>query len=215
MNNLFVVLKLHYILAVLLVVFSSHAAGGSENSVTATPHDYLIHEWQTEDGLPQNWVSSIAQTPDGYLWIGTRYGGLARFDGVRFVAFNQQNTPNELKDVQVEFLNVDETGTLWVIMGNESITAVRNGEFKLWRWPRTQPRLRVESVLNVRSNTILFAPEYIVPSRLNISAGTNGWEVLEPPNEIMPRPRTFVLARNEVTWFITEKQQLGRLVNGR
>jgi len=38
--------------------------------------------WQTDNGLPQNWVSSIAQTPDGYLWIGTRYGGLARFDSV-------------------------------------------------------------------------------------------------------------------------------------
>src|ERR1051325_8621658 len=54
--------------------------------------DYLVHVWQTDKGLPQNWVSSIAQTPDGYLWVGPRYGGLARFDGVRFVAFNQQNT---------------------------------------------------------------------------------------------------------------------------
>ncbi len=208
-------LKLHHILAVLLLSFSSSVVSGSESTSGSTPHDYLIHEWQTEDGLPQNWVSSITQTPDGYLWIGTRYGGLARFDGVRFVVFNQQNTPDELKDVQVEFLSVDETGTLWVIMGNESITAVRNGKFKLWRWPRVRPRLRVERVLNVRSNIVLFAPEYVAPSRLDLSAGTNGWEVLEPPNEIMPQPRTFHLGRENVTWFITQRQQLGQWVNGR
>jgi len=81
--------------------------------------------------LPQNWVSSIAQTPDGYLWVGTRYGGLARFDGVRFVSFNQQNTA-ELKDVQVEHLSVDKTGRLWVIMGNESVTAFSHGRFELF-----------------------------------------------------------------------------------
>ena len=39
--------------------------------------------WQTEEGLPNNNVLSIAQTQDGYLWVGTREG-LARFDGIKF-----------------------------------------------------------------------------------------------------------------------------------
>jgi hypothetical protein len=38
-----------------------------------------------DDGLPGG-VSSIAQTKDGYLWIGTA-NGLYRFDGVRFEPF--------------------------------------------------------------------------------------------------------------------------------
>ena len=38
------------------------------------------HHWTTEDGLPDNGVRAIAQTPDGYLWIGT-LNGLARRDG--------------------------------------------------------------------------------------------------------------------------------------
>ena len=50
------------------------------------------HEvWLTENGLPQNTVHALAQTSDGYLWIGTEEG-LARFDGIRFTVFNQQNT---------------------------------------------------------------------------------------------------------------------------
>src|SRR5512141_1698145 len=42
---------------------------------------YRVRIWQ--DGLPQNSVFAISQTPDGYLWVGT-HAGLARFDGLRF-----------------------------------------------------------------------------------------------------------------------------------
>src|SRR3954447_19443732 len=123
-------------LAPLIVAFAALAQAAIAGEVPAdeTGRDYLVHTWQTEKGLPQNWVSSIAQTPDGYLWVGTRYGGLARFDGVRFVSFNQQNT-KELRDVQVEHLSVDETGRIWIIMGNESVTAFQHGRFQLFRSP--------------------------------------------------------------------------------
>ena len=185
-----------------------------EINTPASPQDYVVHVWQTDDGLPQNWVSSIAQTPDGYLWIGTRYGGLARFDGVRFVGFNQQNTP-ELKDVQVEHLSVDETGALWIIMGNESVTAMRDGRFRLYRWPRSNPRLRAERVLTVRSNMVLFAGEFPYLAQLDPSAGTNGWEVFDPRPSIVPRPETFELDRNGTIWFITQNLHLlGRFEGG-
>ena len=44
------------------------------------------------DGLPEQTVQAFAQTPDGFLWIGTT-GGLVRFDGVHFTVFDRQNTP--------------------------------------------------------------------------------------------------------------------------
>src|SRR5689334_12950756 len=53
---------------------------------------YVRHAWETDDGLPQNSISGIAQTDDGFLWIGTR-DGLARFDGARFTVYNRENTP--------------------------------------------------------------------------------------------------------------------------
>ena len=46
--------------------------------VSAAPN-YFIRAWQTENGLPQNSVTAVVQTRDGYLWLGT-YSGLARFD---------------------------------------------------------------------------------------------------------------------------------------
>ena len=48
--------------------------------------NYFTRTWQVEDGLPQNKVTAVVQTRDGYLWVGT-YNGLARFDGVRFTVF--------------------------------------------------------------------------------------------------------------------------------
>src|SRR6476620_1836517 len=96
--NLCLAVRNHFAMACVLVCGISLSADATDFSQTETARDYLVQVWQTDKGLPQNWVSSIAQTPDGYLWVGTRYGGLARFDGVRFVPFNQQNVA-ELKDV--------------------------------------------------------------------------------------------------------------------
>ncbi len=55
------------------------------------PDGYTRRVWQTQDGLPENTVQAFAQTPDHYLWIGTS-GGLVRFDGARFLAFDRGNT---------------------------------------------------------------------------------------------------------------------------
>ncbi len=50
---------------------------------------YLSQQaWSTEEGLPQSSVHSIAQTPDGYLWLATE-GGLVRFDGIAFRIFDR------------------------------------------------------------------------------------------------------------------------------
>ena len=48
--------------------------------------------WSSENGLPQNSVHQILQTRDGYIWIATE-GGVARFNGIQFTIFNQENDP--------------------------------------------------------------------------------------------------------------------------
>src|SRR5690242_8177606 len=53
---------------------------------------YRMDAWATKDGLPRAIISGIAQTPDGYLWIGTGLG-IARFDGASFSVYNPGNTP--------------------------------------------------------------------------------------------------------------------------
>lgn len=97
-------------------------------AVTAHPQQYL-KKWTTEDGLPQNNVINIAQTPDGYLWVAT-LDGLARFDGVRFKIFNKSNTP-EMPNNRIFAMFTDADGRLWFnYAGDQTIVVYENGKFK-------------------------------------------------------------------------------------
>src|SRR6476646_8562249 len=55
---------------------------------TRTVSQYLHDSWGTERGLPGESITAIAQTSDGYLWIGTDKG-LVRFDGLNFHQFDR------------------------------------------------------------------------------------------------------------------------------
>lgn len=90
-------------------------------------HKFLQTHWTTENGLPQNSVTGIAQTPDGYLWLGT-FGGLARFDGVKFKIYTTANTP-ELKSNRIHALATDQTGTLWIGTERGEVIYLKNGKF--------------------------------------------------------------------------------------
>jgi ligand-binding sensor domain-containing protein/two-component sensor histidine kinase len=79
---------------------------------TAGAAEYSHRVWRTEDGLPQNRVQAIAQTSEGYLWVGTSEG-LARFDGVRFQIFDRSNTP-AITDNSILSLEAAPDGSLWI-----------------------------------------------------------------------------------------------------
>lgn len=84
------------------------------NPETSTDQ-YLIDSWTTTEGLPSNTILSIAQTPDGYLWIATSKG-LVRFDGLRFSTspLAHQEKPGEQKPVTPITLFTDQKGILWI-----------------------------------------------------------------------------------------------------
>ena len=75
-------------------------------------NQYGLRHWDNRNGLPQNMVGSMAQTPDGYLWFGTQ-AGLARFDGKRFETFLRSTHPS-LADNLISSVATTPDGTLWV-----------------------------------------------------------------------------------------------------
>ena len=97
------------------------------DAADGNPPNYFLRSWKTESGLPDNAVSAILQTHDGYLWLGT-YAGLARFDGVRFVVFNSAQEPG-LQSDRITSLAEDATGTLWIGQEGGDLTLYRNGHF--------------------------------------------------------------------------------------
>lgn len=77
--------------------------------------NYLVDQWETSDGIPSNYVRSLAQTPDGYLWIATSKG-LVRFDGKTFtpISFVEKGTVDPMENTIADTLYVDREGTLWI-----------------------------------------------------------------------------------------------------
>lgn len=73
---------------------------------------YINRRVTTEHGLPQNTVYDITQDHDGYVWIGTDKG-MVRFDGVRFLHFNKDNTPN-IENDSITALFTAHDGTVWI-----------------------------------------------------------------------------------------------------
>jgi signal transduction histidine kinase/ligand-binding sensor domain-containing protein/CheY-like chemotaxis protein/HPt (histidine-containing phosphotransfer) domain-containing protein len=88
---------------------------------------YRFDLWQAEQGLPENTVESIAQTRDGYLWVGTQEG-LARFDGVRFLSFSRRTVPVLPSDI-IQSLFPDPAGGLWVGASGGGLLHERDGDF--------------------------------------------------------------------------------------
>ncbi len=87
---------------------------------------YLFDEWRIADGLPSDTINSIAQTADGYLWIGTTKA-LVRFDGVRFETFSVKG--DQKKDNWITHLFVDKGGVLWVGSQN-GLRQYKGGQFR-------------------------------------------------------------------------------------
>jgi len=91
------------------------------------PSEFTSRTWQTDEGLPHNNVRAITQTPDGYLWVGTRLG-LARFDGIHFTCFNTKNTP-ALRSHNVPALAVGLDGSLWIGTYGGGLVHLKDGVF--------------------------------------------------------------------------------------
>ncbi len=73
---------------------------------------YAHTAWKIRDGFAKSTILSIAQTPDGYLWLGTEFG-LLRFDGVRNVPW-QPPSDQHLPSSDVRSLLAARDGTLWI-----------------------------------------------------------------------------------------------------
>ena len=72
---------------------------------------YSRTTWTQQQGLPQDTVRAIAQTADGYLWVGTDEG-LARFDGYEFTTFRKDS--GDLPSNSITALAAGADGALWI-----------------------------------------------------------------------------------------------------
>ena len=89
--------------------FSPARARGAE---PAFAPDLLFHHWRQQEGLPDDSVTALLQSHDGYLWVGT-IKGLARFDGVEFENFPLPVTSGH-RVVAITSLGEDSFRRIWI-----------------------------------------------------------------------------------------------------
>src|ERR1700741_331402 len=73
---------------------------------------YAHTSWKIRDGFTKGAINAIAQTPDGYLWLGTDFG-LIRFDGLRKFPW-QSPQDQQLSSEKIWSLLAARDGTLWI-----------------------------------------------------------------------------------------------------
>jgi signal transduction histidine kinase/ligand-binding sensor domain-containing protein len=94
-------------------------------SAATTNSEWSVHTWQSDDGLPNNNVTSIAQTSDGYLWVANE-GRLARFDGIDFEIFSSRTVVPEQSE-KIDALLHSRDGSLWLAMDHGAVARLNNG----------------------------------------------------------------------------------------
>jgi len=110
--------------------------------------EYAHTSWKVRDGFSKGYITSIAQTPDGYLWLGTEFGSL-RFDGVRNVPW--EPTANEhLPNNFIRSLLAARDGTLWIGTAG-GLASWKDG--KLIQYPELTGK-SVDTLLEDREGTI-------------------------------------------------------------
>ena len=111
-------------------------------------NQYAHTSWKVREGFSEGAIFSIAQTPDGYLWLGTEFG-LLRFDGVQNVAW-QPPAGQSLPSRDVRTLRVARDGRLW-IGANGGLASWKDGQ--LTHYPELDGKA-VETLLEDRAGTM-------------------------------------------------------------
>jgi signal transduction histidine kinase/ligand-binding sensor domain-containing protein len=110
----------------------------------AAMNRYLRKSWGSEQGYHGGPVYALAQTPDGYLWIGNQKG-LIRFDGLSFSpASNPRPSPTGAEPVLG--LATDSSGTLWIRTRDSTLLRYSSGDMREFRVDVTGPEAGITAM---------------------------------------------------------------------
>jgi signal transduction histidine kinase/streptogramin lyase len=114
---------------------------------------YTRTVWTQAQGLPQDTVRAMAETQDGYLWLGTEEG-LARFDGYEFLTFTKEG--GQLPSNSVTALCASRDGGLWI--GTQGgLTHYSSGRFETFTQKNGLPASVVGRVLEDHTGAVWIA----------------------------------------------------------
>ena len=101
--------KKSFVAALICLILPSARALDPTRAISQYAHT----AWRNREGYFDSAPSAIAQTKDGYIWIGTG-AGLLRFDGVRFTPWVSPKGNPALPSADIISLLASRDGSLWI-----------------------------------------------------------------------------------------------------
>ncbi len=164
----------------------------------------FVHaSWQ--DQLPHATVLSLAQTRDGYLWVGT-YEGLARFNGSDFTVFDKRSSP--LQSPAITTLLEDSAGTLWIGTVTGGLYRMSSGQIVPVLTAGAETT--IHALAEDHAGTLWLATNRGI---LRISR-SDSRALTVPPGAPQTTVRSICTTGDEM-WFATEGEGVVRFSNGR
>lgn len=109
-----------------------------------------------ENGLPQNTVHALAQTADGFVWLGTEVG-LVRFDGVSFATFDEHSKP-ALPSGDIRCLLPAKDGALWIGTG-DGLARMKGGAVTVFTTKNDLPGNEIRSLRFDSSDALIVSTD--------------------------------------------------------
>jgi ligand-binding sensor domain-containing protein len=193
-------------LSLFLILLTASVRGQAAAGI-GPGEDWMIDVWNSDRGLPESSVVSLAQTPDGYLWLGTLQAGVARFDGERFVTYDSANAP-ELPRLEIQRLFVDNQGVLWIAMLGGQLARAEAGRFIRESGITLTGIDSVRTLVSSGTNDIYFSTMRGWLFQGVRRPGTNYlWKKIELPNTA--RLSRYAISEDGRIWYSQNGQRLG------
>ena len=184
-------------------------ATGVAAPVPAAGPQFDIQTWQSDDGAPRLPILSMAQGPDGYLWLAS-WDMRMRFDGVRFTEFAPERFP-ELQGFGISKLVADHYGTIWHATAGGGLAQWREG-----RWQRCLPDLgeghAVVEVFGEADGSAL-----VVRADRSVVRWSSGTVEIWPSARPWGEPAKLKVCRDKTgtVWFTTDRKKLVRMISSK
>src|SRR4029079_6475100 len=170
--------------------------------------------YEAHDGLANNLVNSLAQTPDGYLWAGSEEG-LTRFDGATFTTYDHRKTEG-IPANTFSALAVDPAGVLWAATRDHGLVRLVDGESRAVIWETGAQNAHIRALTFDRDGDLWIGlrDQGVVLLRNGILVAALGSRNGLPADEV----RSILAARDGSIWFGTfrglAQWKAGALVRG-
>lgn len=111
---------------IFVVLISAFICQGQKSENNQLSRQFNVIVWDESRGAPAN-VMAMAQSPEGYLWIGSE-NGISCFDGIKFLSFTRQNV-KELTEDDCSSLLAGRDGTMFFGLYGGNLVKFRDGRF--------------------------------------------------------------------------------------